>query len=170
MTYLSGKGRNWIFLMSFNAHAITIITSLNTIMMFGLLQHVSKCILHLCLSWIFEVYLHVCSYLRVSARSNARLFCLVLLYVYDLLTVIHVQKYVCVYEYDVLQQCWIFCTSYTCTTYKSTSLLYSDELIVVLSSKRSIVHWSSYTTLMMCCVRPFGQKTILASYKSTSSI
>ena len=33
---------------------------------------------------------------------------LVLLYVYDLLSLVHVQKYVCVYEYDVLQPCWIF--------------------------------------------------------------
>ena len=34
---------------------------------------------------------------------------------------------VCVYEYDILYQCWIFFTPY-----KSTSLLYSDELIVVV--------------------------------------
>ena len=66
-----------------------------------------------------------------STRSYTRLFYLVLLYVYDLLSLVHVQKYVCVYEYDVLQPCWIFCTSYTCTTYKCTSLLYSEELIII---------------------------------------
>ena len=43
-----------------------------------------------------------------STRSYTRLFYLVLLYVYDLLSLVHVQKYVCVYEYDVLQPCWIF--------------------------------------------------------------
>ena len=43
-----------------------------------------------------------------STRSYRRLFYLVLLYVYDLLSLVHVQKYVCVYEYDVLQPCWIF--------------------------------------------------------------
>ena len=43
-----------------------------------------------------------------STRSYTRLFYLVLLYVYDLLRIVHVQKYVCVYEYDVLQPCWIF--------------------------------------------------------------
>ena len=43
-----------------------------------------------------------------STRSYTRLIYLVLLYVYDLLSLAHVQKYVCVYEYDVLQPCWIF--------------------------------------------------------------
>ena len=52
------------------------------------------------------------------------------------------------------QPCLIFCT------HKSTSSLHSHELIVVFSSKRSLAHWSSYTTLMLCCVRPFGQKKI----------
>ena len=41
-----------------------------------------------------------------STRSYTRLFYLVLLYVYDPLSIAHVQKYVCVY--DVLQPCWIF--------------------------------------------------------------
>ena len=68
-----------------------------------------------------------------------------------------VQKYVCVYEYDVFQPCKIFCTSYTCTTYKSTRSLHSDELIVVFSSKSSFAHWSSYTKLVLYCVRQFGQ-------------
>ena len=64
---------------------------------------------------------------RSYTRSYTRLFYLVFLYVYDLLSLAHVQKYV----YDVLQSCWIFCTLYTCTTYKCTSLLYSDELIII---------------------------------------
>ena len=43
----------------------------------------------------------------VPRRSYTRLFCLVLLFVYDLLSVIHIQNYVCV-RVHVLQQCWIF--------------------------------------------------------------
>ena len=74
-----------------------------------------------------------------STRSYTRLFHLVLLYVYDLLSLVHVQKYVCVYEYDVLQPCWIFCSSYTCTTYKCTSLLYSDELIIIAGVSNQMV-------------------------------
>ena len=63
-------------------------------------------------------------------------------------THLYTYKSTCVYEYDVLQQCWIFCTSYTCKTYKSTRFFHSNELIVVLSSKRSLAHWSSYTKLV----------------------
>ena len=74
-----------------------------------------------------------------STRSYTGLFCLVLLYVYDLLSIVLIQKYVCVYEYDVLQQCWIFCTSYTCTTYKCTSLLYSDGLIIIAGVSNQVV-------------------------------
>ena len=76
---------------------------------------------------------------RASTRSYTRLFYLVLLYVHDLLSLIHVQKYVCVYEYDVFQPCWIFCTPYTCMTYKCTSLLYSDELIIVVDVSNQMV-------------------------------
>ena len=74
-----------------------------------------------------------------STRSYTRLFYLVLLYVYDLLSIVHIQKYMWVYEYDVLQPCWIFCRSYTCTTYKCTSLPYSDELIIIAGVSNQMV-------------------------------
>ena len=89
----------------------------------------------------------------VSTRSYTNLFYLVLLYVYDLLSLVHVQQYVCVYEYDVLRQCWIFCTSYTCTTYKCTSLLYSDELTIIAGVSNQMVflqdiHYKLFYTLI----------------------
>ena len=35
--------------------------------------------------------------------------------------------------------CWIFCTSYTCTTYKWTSMLYSNELIIIAGVSNQMV-------------------------------
>ena len=81
-----------------------------------------------------------------STRSYTKLFYLVLLYVYDLLSLVHVGTKVRVRVRVRRPPTMLdFCTSYTCTTYKCTSLLYSDELIIIAGVSNQMVFLQDIT-------------------------
>ena len=104
-----------------------------------------NCILDTCRKVLQAIFVITISpwrrYKGASTRSYTKLFYLVLLYVYDLLSLVHVRKYVCVYEYDVLQPCWIFVRR---TRVRRTNVRACCIQMSLLSSLAFQIKWCFY--------------------------
>ena len=105
--------------------------------------------------WLFFNYRGVQGYF-------ASYFCMcttLLLYVYNLLSFVHIQKYMSVYKYGVLQQCWNFfyILQYDIQKYDLAVFRWAYCCLFIEKVTLTLIF---VTTLVMCCVWPFGQNKI----------